>query len=84
MRTDTYTKPVTRVFTAPQCRLLDCDICETPTAHALTRSGDEYVCGMCGHSIAYHINEAGPGCAMDLRESRDAQERFNEWTADNA
>lgn len=57
-------------------RPLWCETCKAITTHEL--SGDYYVCD-CGESLLYIINDAKEMCAMDLRESRDAQQRFEEW-----
>lgn len=64
-------------------RCIPCDTCGTSTPHALI-NGDSYACGICGETVLYHINHARPMYGMDLRESPDARERFDNWTQDAA
>ena len=58
-------------------RTLRCDCCEADTTHKL--SGREYVCELCGGVVLYFINRAKETYAIDLRESKEAQDRFENW-----
>lgn len=66
-----------REFVNYPFRTLRCDCCEADTTHKL--NGREYVCEMCGNVISYFINRAKEGYAIELRESIEAQQRFENW-----
>lgn len=70
--------PAPAIVNTPN-RILYCEICETYTAHALTKSQDAYVCGICAAEITYHVNAAKECTAINLQESPDAAERFAAW-----
>lgn len=64
-------------------RMLICKKQGVWTYHTLTVGGDYYICQECGNPMAYFVNDAKDGRAMDLQETQDATDRFMEWLNDD-
>ena len=47
-------------------KMLYCTVCDTYTKHALSSSGKEYVCGLCGNVVT--VEERKPEDMWELEE----------------